>query len=297
MRKSVFKGVAMAIALHSAAPLFSAPVSSPNDYVRSHSSLATYESLRSNIPASIIMAQAIFESNWGQSTLAIRSNNHFGVKANNWSGAVEYAKDDDYDQQGRLVASPFRKYATVEESYADHTNFLLTYDRYRPLFHYDRTNYSDWANGLSKCGYATDKAYARKLIQLIESYQLYKLDVPQTLFTDMSLQNYLTTTSTTKITPSTEAYNQPATHANTAARVSDTQDGTLFEITADIASPNASSSDAATKGVSAPVRKASDYEFYEISTNTGTLQSSTRRTITTTKTSSNNSQNKNYRME
>ena len=70
----------------------------------------------------------------------------------------------------------FRKYDTPEFSYRDHSIFLATRDRYSFLFKLDIDNYEKWAKGLKKAGYATDPKYPKKLIDLIERYDLDKYD-------------------------------------------------------------------------------------------------------------------------
>ena len=70
----------------------------------------------------------------------------------------------------------FQKYKNPEKSYRDHSIFLKTRDRYSSLFKLRRNNYVGWSIGLKKAGYATDPAYADKLISLIERYELWKLD-------------------------------------------------------------------------------------------------------------------------
>lgn len=124
------------------------------------------------IPASITLAQGIFESGWGKSNLAMRSNNHFGIKCkSNWDGLKVYHDDD---EKGEC----FRKYDTVEDSYEDHSTFLVSNVRYAPLFELKTTDYKGWAEGLKKAGYATNPQYASRLINLIELYELHQYDSP-----------------------------------------------------------------------------------------------------------------------
>lgn len=145
-------------------------------YIDSHYEIAVRESERSGIPASVILAQGIIESSWGLGELSTNSNNHFGIKCKSfWTGPTYYHKDDDY-QNGELVKSCFRVYESVEDSYIDHTNFLVEGERYKKLFNYDRMDYKNWSIGLKACGYATAPDYAEKLIGMIEKYDLTKYD-------------------------------------------------------------------------------------------------------------------------
>ena len=146
-------------------------------YIDEYKFIAIDEMVRTGIPASITMAQAIIESNAGNSRLARTTNNHFGIKCKSyWNGMSYYFPDDDRDAQGNIVPSCFRKYETVSDSYRDHSDFLFNTAHYNYLFSYDKTEYKLWANGLQLCGYASDESYAEKLIRTIEIYQLHELD-------------------------------------------------------------------------------------------------------------------------
>lgn len=147
-------------------------------YISLHKNIAIYEMQRTGIPASVKLGQAILESSHGNSDLARNSNNHFGIKCKReWQGKKYYHKDDDRDRRGRLIKSCFRVYDDVESSFIDHSNFLLTRDRYAALFSISpKTDYKAWAYGLKACGYATAEKYAEKLITVIEKYQLYLYD-------------------------------------------------------------------------------------------------------------------------
>lgn len=140
------------------------------DYIRKYSPIAVTHMQKHGIPASITLAQGLLESGAGQSELTKKSNNHFGIKCHrDWNGGRVYAKDD-------TPNDCFRKYRRAEESFEDHSQFLVQGARYRTLFNLSPTDYKGWARGLQKSGYATDKAYANKLIKLIEDYQLYRFD-------------------------------------------------------------------------------------------------------------------------
>lgn len=142
---------------------------SPTEYIDIYKDIAIEEMHKSGIPASITLAQGILESESGNSTLAIRGNNHFGIKCHNWTGKTIH-KDDDARNEC------FRKYNSAEESYRDHTSFLKDKSRYSFLFDYSSTDYKKWAHGLKKAGYATNPSYPQLLIKLIEDYKLYNYD-------------------------------------------------------------------------------------------------------------------------
>ncbi len=147
------------------------------NYIDTYRDIAIEEMHRSGIPASIKMAQGLIESQAGLSRLAQQANNHFGIKCKStWNGPAYYKKDDDYDQHGRLTKSCFRAYDFVEQSFIDHTNFLVHRERYSDLFSYGKSDYVNWAIGLQRCGYATDKGYSKKVIRIIEKHGLAELD-------------------------------------------------------------------------------------------------------------------------
>ncbi len=148
-------------------------------YIIQYQDVAMSEMLRSGVPASIKLAQAILESNAGASILAVQANNHFGIKCGgSWDGKTYHRADDDY-QNGKLIKSCFREFNSVMECYEAHSDFLTDSGksgRYGPLFELDIDDYKGWAKGLSKAGYATDPKYASHLIDLIEKYELYRFD-------------------------------------------------------------------------------------------------------------------------
>ena len=151
------------------------------NYISEYKKIAISEMHRTGIPASIKLAQAILESDLGRSPLAYKANNHFGIKCGNgWTGETYYKQDDETDNTGILIESCFRSFNSGEESYLAHSDFLTSpskQSRYGFLFNLNTTDYVGWANGLKFAGYASDPSYPSKLIKIIESYQLYKLDV------------------------------------------------------------------------------------------------------------------------
>ena len=139
------------------------------EYFNQYRDIAIEQMMRYHIPASITLAQGVFESGAGKSELATRGNNHFGIKCNGWSGRRVYHDDD---QLGEC----FRAYDSAFESYEDHSKFLTSSQRYRSLFNLDITDYRGWARGLKAAGYATNPQYANKLIDIIQLYKLYQYD-------------------------------------------------------------------------------------------------------------------------
>jgi len=139
-------------------------------YIDLYKDIAILEMISYQIPASITLAQGILESQTGNSRLAARGNNHFGIKCHkSWTGKRIY-HDDDARQEC------FRKYEHAFSSFRDHSLFLYGRDRYSGLFNLKKKNYKGWAKGLRKAGYATDPRYPNKLIKFIETYELYRFD-------------------------------------------------------------------------------------------------------------------------
>ncbi len=144
--------------------------SSRQAYIDRYSNLAIKEMLRTGIPASITLAQAVLESGNGNSTLARNSKNHFGIKCHSdWKGKT-FTWDDDKKNEC------FRKYNSVEDSYRDHSDFLKNKSRYGFLFDLKPSDYKAWSKGLKKAGYATNPKYANLLIDIIEDNDLTVYD-------------------------------------------------------------------------------------------------------------------------
>jgi len=138
-------------------------------YIDQYKDVAIEQMLKWKIPASITLAQGLFESGAGQSRLAVKGNNHFGIKCNGWNGLRMYEDDDARNEC-------FRVYGSAYESYEDHSQFLRNNARYSGLFKLKLTDYRGWAKGLKKAGYATSSTYASKLIEIIQLYRLYEYD-------------------------------------------------------------------------------------------------------------------------
>ena len=139
-------------------------------YISQYAELAVKEMYRSGVPASITLAQGLLESGNGKSVLAVKGNNHFGIKCHKgWTGKSMRHDDDRKNECFRVYDSP-------EESFRDHSDFLRYRDRYSFLFDFRITDYKSWAHGLKKAGYATDPSYPQKLIRIIEEYDLHKYD-------------------------------------------------------------------------------------------------------------------------
>ncbi len=159
----IFLGLAFSANAQSSNPL------SSEDYLKKWKDEAVYQMAIHKIPASITLAQGILESGNGNSTLAAKSNNHFGIKCHgDWTGKT--VKHDD-DKRGEC----FRAYPDAAQSFEDHSVFLKK-ARYIQLFELEMTDYKGWAKGLKKCGYATNSKYAYLLIDLIERYDLTQYD-------------------------------------------------------------------------------------------------------------------------
>ncbi|MDP4290388.1 MAG: glucosaminidase domain-containing protein [Bacteroidota bacterium] len=140
------------------------------EYIDAYANVAIREMKLYHIPASITLSQALIESGAGRGELAVKANNHFGIKCHqDWTGDT-YTLDDDAPNEC------FRKYKSAEESFRDHSLFLTQKPRYASLFKLDITDYKGWAYGLKQAGYATNPRYAEMLIKVIDDYTLNKYD-------------------------------------------------------------------------------------------------------------------------
>ncbi|HTI59978.1 glucosaminidase domain-containing protein [Mucilaginibacter sp.] len=143
------------------------------EYIDRYKTVAIQEMNLYGIPASITLAQGLFESGSGNSELARVANNHFGIKCNSqWQGKTYYKDDDNHNDC-------FRVYNNAEDSYRDHSEFLKR-PRYANLFKLDKNDYAGWANGLKAAGYATNPNYPQLLINVIQKYNLDQYDLPET---------------------------------------------------------------------------------------------------------------------
>ncbi len=152
-------------------------------YVNQYKDLAMAEMRRTGVPASITLAQGILESQSGESKLAQKSNNHFGIKCKTeWTGEKTYHDDD-------LRQECFRVYPSVEDSFKDHSDFLKNREYYTALFKLDPTDDKGWAYGLKKAGYATEKDYPTRLLKLINDFELHQYSVQALENKDLPLSN------------------------------------------------------------------------------------------------------------
>ena len=147
-------------------------------YIDQYKDIAISEMKRTGIPASITLAQGIIESNSGESNLALNFKNHFGIKCkSDWKGETTY-QDDDTKQEC------FRVYPNSNASFIDHSNFLKGRPNYAPLFELDPVDDSAWAYGLKKAGYATASDYPKKLLKVINDFELSQYNFPELAFYD-----------------------------------------------------------------------------------------------------------------
>ena len=168
--KAIWLAVLVSVILSDASgKVISGEPISRQTYITTYADLAMREMARTGIPASIKLAQGCLESNNGNSRLAVRANNHFGIKCHDWEGRRIFHDDD-------ARRECFRSYASAYESYMDHSRFLTTKSRYASLFDLNPDDYKAWAKGLKKAGYATARDYAQLLIRIIEENELHKYD-------------------------------------------------------------------------------------------------------------------------
>ncbi|MCJ8210622.1 glucosaminidase domain-containing protein [Mucilaginibacter sp. RS28] len=141
-------------------------------YIDRFKAIAVQEMNTYGIPASITLAQGLFESGNGNGELAKYANNHFGIKCtSDWHGQSYYKNDDQ-------INDCFRVYDSPEQSFRDHSEFLKR-KRYAHLFELDKNDYQGWAQGLKDAGYATNPNYPQQLIKLIQKYNLDQFDRPE----------------------------------------------------------------------------------------------------------------------
>jgi len=214
--KRIIYFLAAVLTLYSCSASRHAPTVSPTmsnlaqSYIDRYGDMAIREMKRTGIPASITLAQGMLESDFGRSSLARDANNHFGIKChNNWTGAKVYHDDETRNEC-------FRRYKSAEESFRDHSDYLTTTPRYKPLFSLSSTDYRGWAHGLKKAGYATNPQYASLLITNIERYGLHNFDASNGRKTYAATSGSKSADKPTSATGNTTATGNTATVSNPA---------------------------------------------------------------------------------
>lgn len=148
-------------------------MSKNQEYARKYAEYAMEQMRWYGIPASVTLAQGILESSNGQSRLAQRENNHFGIKATPaWiAGGGRYGvyADDKPNEK-------FCSYDSVGDSYEHHSRFLKENSRYDRCFTLSPDDYKGWAKGIEQAGYATGGRYAENLQRIIEQNGLQQYD-------------------------------------------------------------------------------------------------------------------------
>jgi len=149
------------------------------DFIDTVGAAAHRSSQTTGVPASVTVAQAILESDWGRSRLSREGNNLFGIKAlgsvTGPAGVVTLATWEHVDTGDVVVDAPFKAYYTLEQSIDDHGGFFTRNKRYRAALAV-ADDARAFAREIQDAGYATDPSYASKLIELMDRYDLYRFD-------------------------------------------------------------------------------------------------------------------------
>lgn len=150
-----------------------------NQFIKQVAPAAQQEQRKYHIPASITIAQAGTESNWGRSKLAYKYNNLFGIKANSKHNRVRMYTTENINGKNKEVKQYFQVYDSWSDSIKSHTYLIVrgtadNHQRFRGV--QKAKNYQQAAYELQKNGYATDPNYASKLIYAIQKFHLNKYD-------------------------------------------------------------------------------------------------------------------------
>lgn len=146
-----------------------------NEFIEKIGIMANEDMKKTKILASLTIAQAILESNWGRSSLAVAPNNNlFGIKGSYNGQSCVFPTNECYNGKWVQVNANFRKYPSWAESIADHSALFNNYNRYANLR--GCTDYKLACKYVREDGYATDPNYTNKLINLIETYNLNRFD-------------------------------------------------------------------------------------------------------------------------
>lgn len=156
-------------------------ISTPDKFIAAVARVAQDSQRDSGVPASVTIAQAILESEWGRSGLSTKAQNYFGIKALDGPGpAGEISMDtwEVFSGRSSVVDDAFKAYHSLAESVMDHGRFLKDNPRYAAAF--KTTNPEDFIYQIHLAGYATDPAYCDKLDALIVRYDLARYDLRTT---------------------------------------------------------------------------------------------------------------------
>lgn len=146
--------------------------SSKEDYIKNTTPLAVEVSRKNGLFASVTLAQSALESNFGKSELASTYNNYFGIKAK--SGGVELETEEYENGKSKRAKEPFKKYGSKKECFYDYATLISRAKRYEKVK--EAKDYKEAIVEIKSAGYATDPSYARKVIEIIETYNLMELD-------------------------------------------------------------------------------------------------------------------------
>lgn len=127
-----------------------------------------------NILASLTAAQALLESNKGNSGLTTKANNLFGIKGSYNGQSVKMLTTEFINGKATKVYADFRKYPSWAESINDHSQFLRKYKRYASII--GERNYIQACQKMGASGYATSPSYGASLLNICNIYKLYEWD-------------------------------------------------------------------------------------------------------------------------
>lgn len=156
------------------------PLTPEEQFFTQYAESAQVSQRETGVPASVTLAQAALESDWGKSQLARQGNNFFGIKATKQpgtAGVIQLPTWEVLSGSNVVVQAGFRAYQSAAESFADHGRFFIENARYAAAM----KNIADpntFARLIHQAGYATDPAYATKLIGLMQKFNLYQYDAP-----------------------------------------------------------------------------------------------------------------------
>lgn len=146
----------------------------PDSFFKALSPIAVEYADDYNLYASVMLAQAAIESEYGKSELTSKYNNYFGIKAHDNNQSVLFKTKEYEDGNEVTITDGFSVYPSADRCFLDYARLLGLGPTYASVREAATPEEAAWA--VQTSGYATDPSYAKKIISIIYEYDLTRYD-------------------------------------------------------------------------------------------------------------------------